>query len=73
MTIIDVFDESALSMQARASLRSHYGHAKLAHLKTGGNFPYLSRSDDVNMHLLVRRYIYVCTIYLHNMLHPLAS
>ncbi|OXA61773.1 maspardin [Folsomia candida] len=53
MTIIDVFDESALSMQARASLRSHYGHAKLAHLKTGGNFPYLSRSDDVNMHLLV--------------------
>lgn len=53
MTIIDVFDESALSMQARASLRSYYGYANLAHFKTGGSFPYLSRSDDVNLHKLI--------------------
>jgi len=52
-TIIDVFDESALSSQTIEALRSHYPNAKLAHLKTGGNFPYLSRSDDVNMHLFV--------------------
>lgn len=55
MTIIDVFDESALSTQARESLRSHYTDAKLAHLKTGGNFPYLSRADEVNIYILVSK------------------
>lgn len=53
MTIMDVFDESALSNQAREDLYQHYVDAKLAHLKNGGNFPYLSRSDDVSMHIMV--------------------
>lgn len=53
MTIVDVFDESALSTQAREDLHRHYTNAKLAHLKTGGNFPYLSRPDEVNMHILI--------------------
>ena len=30
-----------------------YPDAKRAHLKDGGNFPYLSRSDEVNIHIQV--------------------
>ena len=30
-----------------------YPNAKLAHLKTGGNFPYLSRTEEINMFLLI--------------------
>ena len=43
----------ALSNEARDELYKNYPHAKLGHLKSGGNFPYLSRSDEVNMHILV--------------------
>lgn len=53
ITIIDVFDEYALSSDTREELYKCYPHAKLAHLKTGGNFPYLSRSGEVNLHLQV--------------------
>jgi maspardin len=53
MTLIDVFDESALTNTARDHLYQSYSHAKMAHMKTGGNFPYLSRSDEVNMHILI--------------------
>lgn len=52
-TIIDVFDECALSAHVRDDLYKCYPHAKLAHLKSGGNFPYLSRSDEVNLHLMI--------------------
>ncbi len=54
VTVMDVFDESALSQEVKEELYKSYPKAKLAHLKTGGNFPYLSRSDEVNMHILVR-------------------
>ena len=57
MTLLDVFDEAALSSQAREDMYKSYSHAKLAHLKTGGNFPYLSRSDEVNMHIVVRHLV----------------
>ncbi|VVD04976.1 unnamed protein product [Leptidea sinapis] len=53
ITIVDVWDESALSSTVREDLYKSYPHAKLAHLKSGGNFPYLSRSDEVNLHLLI--------------------
>ncbi|XP_047536146.1 maspardin-like [Vanessa atalanta] len=53
ITIMDVWDESALSSRVREDLYKSYPHAKLAHLKSGGNFPYLSRSDEVNLHLLI--------------------
>jgi len=56
MTIIDVFNDTALSTQARNDLYASYTDAKLAHLKRGGNFPYLSRSEEVNMHILVSYY-----------------
>lgn len=53
ITIIDVFDEYALSSNVRDEMSKCYPHAKLAHLKTGGNFPYLSRADEVNIFLQV--------------------
>ncbi|XP_043253101.1 maspardin-like [Colletes gigas] len=53
VTIIDVFDDYALSNSAREKMYKCYPNAKLAHLKTGGNFPYLSRSAEVNLHLQI--------------------
>nr|CAD7428393.1 unnamed protein product [Timema monikensis] len=47
ITIMDVFDEYALSNPVREEMYKCYPTAKLAHLKSGGNFPYLSRSDEV--------------------------
>uniref|UniRef100_A0A1B6M629 Maspardin n=1 Tax=Graphocephala atropunctata TaxID=36148 RepID=A0A1B6M629_9HEMI len=53
VTIIDVFDDYALSSPVREEIYKLYPNAKLAHLKTGGNFPYLSRSDEINLHLQI--------------------
>lgn len=53
VTIIDVFDEYALSNNVREELYKCYPWAKLAHLKSGGNFPYLSRSSEVNLHVQI--------------------
>lgn len=53
ITILDVFDEYALSNPVREEMYKCYPSAKLAHLKSGGNFPYLSRSDEVNLHLQI--------------------
>jgi len=53
VTIIDVWDDCALSQQVKDDVYKCYPQAKLAHLKTGGNFPFLSRKDEVNMHLLI--------------------
>lgn len=60
VTIMDVFDEYALSNSVREELYKCYPTAKLAHLKSGGNFPYLSRCAEVNLHLLVGNKHYVC-------------
>uniref|UniRef100_A0A1B6D4C4 Maspardin n=1 Tax=Clastoptera arizonana TaxID=38151 RepID=A0A1B6D4C4_9HEMI len=58
ITIIDVFDDYAISSPVREEMYKCYPNAKLAHLKSGGNFPYLSRSDEVNLHIQIhlRRY-----------------
>lgn len=53
ITIVDVFDDSALSQRVREDLYKLYPQARRAHLKRGGNFPFLSRSDEVAMHLQV--------------------
>lgn len=53
VTVLDVFDDYALSNAVREEMYKCYPSAKLAHLKSGGNFPYLSRSDEVNLHLQV--------------------
>lgn len=53
VTISDVFDEYALSPTDREVVYRFYPQAKLAHLKSGGNFPFLSRTDEINLHLQV--------------------
>ena len=37
----------------RDEMYKSYPSAKLAHLKSGGNFPYLSRSEEINMFILI--------------------
>jgi maspardin len=53
ITLMDVFDRCALSQTVREETYKLYPEAKRAHLKTGGNFPYLSRPEEVNMHILI--------------------
>lgn len=56
VTIIDVFDEYALSSEVREETYKCYPNARLGHLKSGGNFPYLSRSEEVNLYLQVYKF-----------------
>lgn len=55
---MDVFDESALSQSVKEEMYKCYPNARLAHLKTGGNFPFLSRADEVNMYIQVS--VFLC-------------
>lgn len=50
----EVFDQSALSPEAKEEMYKLYPNARRAHLKTGGNFPYLCRSAEVNLYIQVR-------------------
>uniref|UniRef100_A0A670JBA9 SPG21 abhydrolase domain containing, maspardin n=1 Tax=Podarcis muralis TaxID=64176 RepID=A0A670JBA9_PODMU len=53
VTIMDVFDQSALSTEAKEEMYKLYPNARRAHLKTGGNFPYLCRSAEVNLYVQI--------------------
>lgn len=48
-----VFDQSALSLEAKEEMYKLFPNARRAHLKTGGNFPYLCRSAEVNLYVQV--------------------
>lgn len=50
---VQVFDQSALSLEAKEDMYKLYPNARRAHLKTGGNFPYLCRSAEVNLYIQV--------------------
>ena len=63
---IQVFDDCALSQPVKDELYKCYPNAKRAHLKKGGNFPYLCRSADVNL------YLQVCVFISCNSLPPFA-
>jgi len=52
-SVSQVNDDSALSHSAKDALYKSYPEARRAHLKTGGNFPYLSRSNEVNLYIQV--------------------
>lgn len=51
--LLDVLDQSALASSVRDELGKCYPDAKVAHVKDGGNFPYLSRDQEVNMYIKV--------------------
>lgn len=46
-------DYSAIPQQLKDQLSERYPGARRAYLKTGGDFPFLSRPDEVNLHLQV--------------------
>ncbi|KAK7265512.1 hypothetical protein RJT34_33132 [Clitoria ternatea] len=51
ITIMDTNDYCAIPQQLKDQLGERYPEARRAYLKTGGDFPFLSRSDEVNLHL----------------------
>ncbi|XP_059657435.1 uncharacterized protein LOC132303986 [Cornus florida] len=51
ITLIDTNDYCAIPQQLRDQVGERYPGARRAYLKTGGDFPFLSRPDEVNLHL----------------------
>lgn len=49
--VLDVIDQTALSSKVQEDIIKLYPEARVAHVKDGGDFPYLSRSQEVNMFL----------------------
>ena len=57
-----VNDRCALSQSVKEEMYKCYPNAKRAHLKDGGNFPYMSRSAEVNVYIQVSSWYYLCTL-----------
>lgn len=53
VTIIDVNDDCAVDQTIKEEMYKSYPNARLAQLKSGGNFPYLSRAAEVNLYLQI--------------------
>ncbi|KAI4315301.1 hypothetical protein L6164_028126 [Bauhinia variegata] len=51
ITIMDTNDYCSIPQQLKDQLSEKYLGARRAYLKTGGDFPFLSRPDEVNLHL----------------------
>ncbi|XP_027335823.1 maspardin isoform X2 [Abrus precatorius] len=51
ITIMDTNDYCAIPQQLKDQLSERYPEARRAYLKSGGDFPFLSRPDEVNLHL----------------------
>ncbi|MED6135930.1 hypothetical protein PIB30_051320 [Stylosanthes scabra] len=51
ITIMDTNDYCAIPQLLKDQLSERYPEARRAYLKTGGDFPFLSRPDEVNLHL----------------------
>jgi len=51
ITIIDCLDDTLHPERVRDEVYKLFPNARQALLKTGGNFPYLSRPDEVNLHI----------------------
>lgn len=51
ITIMDTNDYSSVPQQLKDQMNERYPGARRAVLKTGGDFPFLSRPDEVNLYL----------------------
>ncbi|XP_073287879.1 uncharacterized protein [Primulina huaijiensis] len=51
ITIMDTNDFCAIPGQLKDQVTERYPGARQAYLKSGGDFPFLSRPDEVNLHL----------------------
>jgi len=53
ITVIDVLDDVIIPEKVRDQVFKSYPNSRQALLKSGGNFPYLSRADEINLHIEV--------------------
>mmetsp|Transcript_24818 Transcript_24818/g.40860 ORF Transcript_24818/g.40860 Transcript_24818/m.40860 type:complete len:370 (-) Transcript_24818:240-1349(-) len=55
ITVIETLDEIGLPRHLVEQVARRYsqGGARVAHLRQGGDFPYLSKADDINMYIQV--------------------
>eukprot|EP00043_Microstomoeca_roanoka_P001343 m.32221 g.32221 ORF g.32221 m.32221 type:complete len:375 (+) comp10764_c1_seq1:174-1298(+) len=51
--IVEVTDKCAVTTSVKLELLKYYPHARVAHIKNGGNFPYIAASTDVDMFIKV--------------------
>ncbi|KMT12267.1 hypothetical protein BVRB_5g102080 [Beta vulgaris subsp. vulgaris] len=51
ITVMDTNDYCAIPQQLKDEVSERYPGARRAYLKSGGDFPFLSRPDEVNLHL----------------------
>ncbi|KAK9079731.1 hypothetical protein SSX86_001404 [Deinandra increscens subsp. villosa] len=51
MTIIDTNDKCAIPQQLKDEVSERFPGARRADIKSGGDFPFLSRPDEINLHL----------------------
>eukprot|EP00041_Stephanoeca_diplocostata_P009024 m.136658 g.136658 ORF g.136658 m.136658 type:complete len:295 (-) comp17578_c0_seq2:270-1154(-) len=51
--IVDVLDQSAIAPKVFEEVSKCYPEAKVAHLRSGGTFPYLSNDQELNMYIKV--------------------
>ncbi|KAG8382378.1 hypothetical protein BUALT_Bualt05G0071200 [Buddleja alternifolia] len=51
ITIMDTNDFCAIPQQLKDQVIERYPGARQAYLKSGGDFPFLSRPDEINLHL----------------------
>ncbi|KAK6188833.1 hypothetical protein SNE40_004931 [Patella caerulea] len=63
ITLMDVYDDCALSSAVKDEMIKCYPDATRASLKSGGNFPYLSRSGEVNVFLQIHLRKFIETVY----------
>ncbi len=53
IAVIDCLDEVAIPERIRDEVYKLYPEAKIMQMKSGGNFPYLSRAEEFNLYLQV--------------------
>ncbi|PWA52117.1 Maspardin [Artemisia annua] len=51
ITIVDTNDKCAIPQQLKDEVSERFPGARRAYIKSGGDFPFLSRPDEVNLHL----------------------
>lgn len=54
MTLIDSLDKTARPPELREELWAQYPQAKQAQIRVGGDFPFLSSAEEVNLFIEVK-------------------
>jgi maspardin len=53
ITLMDSLDYVSMPERLREEVYKFYPDARIMHLRTGGNFPFLSRADEFNLYITV--------------------